>query len=113
MESRRQKQLSSTIKQDMSDLLQKDGANYYGAAFVSVTNVWVSPDLSVARVYVSVFNQEKPEEIVDKLNARVGDIRWRFGKVARHHLRKIPELEFFWDDSVEKMFKIDDLLKDL
>ena len=77
---------------------------------VSVSNVRVSPDLSVCNVYVSVFPSEKADEIVKNLNDNVRSIRYDLGQRVRHQLRIIPELKFFKDDTLDYIEHIDELL---
>lgn len=78
---------------------------------VSVTSARISPDLSIARVYISVFPSERGDEIVKNLNKNVRSIRFELGNRLRHQLRIIPELKFFIDDSLDYLERIDELLK--
>jgi len=78
---------------------------------VSVSAVRISPDMSIARVYLSVFPSEKAEEIVKNVNDNMKTIRYELGTRVRHQLRIIPELKFFVDDSLDYIEKIDSLLK--
>ncbi len=78
---------------------------------VSVTTVRISPDLSIARAYLSVFPSEKAEEIVANINNNMRSVRYELGTRVRHQLRIIPELKFFVDDSLDYAAHIDDLLK--
>lgn len=78
---------------------------------VSVTSTRISPDLSIARVYVSVFPSDRSDEIVKNLNANMRSIRFELGNRLRHQLRIIPELKFFIDDSLDYLERIDELLK--
>ena len=78
---------------------------------VSVSAVRISPDMSIARVYLSVFPSEKCEELVKNANNNMKSIRFELGTRVRHQLRIIPELKFFVDDSLDYIEKIDSLLK--
>ena len=78
---------------------------------VSVSVVRISPDMSVARVYLSIFPSEKSKEIVENINNNTKSIRFELGTRVRHQLRIIPELKFFVDDSLDYIEKIDQLLK--
>ena len=73
--------------------------------------VRISPDMSYARVYLSVFPSERSEEIVKNINANMKAIRFELGNRVRHQLRIIPELKFFVDDSLDYAAHIDELLK--
>lgn len=78
---------------------------------VSVSAVRISPDMSIARVYLSVFPSGKAEEMVKNINDNMKSIRYELGTRVRHQLRIIPELKFFVDDSLDYIEKIDSLLK--
>ncbi len=78
---------------------------------VSVSAVRISPDMSIARVYLSIFPSEKAEEMVKNINNNMKSIRYELGTRVRHQLRIIPELKFFVDDSLDYIEKIDSLLK--
>jgi ribosome-binding factor A len=73
--------------------------------------VRISPDLSVARAYLSIFPSEKAAEILENINAHASQIRYELGTLERHQLRIIPELKFFIDDSLDYVDNIDRLLK--
>ena len=78
---------------------------------VSVSAVRISPDMSYARAYISVFPSERSAEIVKNINENVKAIRFELGKRVRFQLRIIPELKFFVDDSLDYVDHIDELLK--
>ena len=73
--------------------------------------VRISPDMSIARVYLSVFPSERSQEIVKNINDNMKSIRYELGTRVRHQLRIIPELKFFVDDSLDYAERIDELLK--
>lgn len=111
METTRQNKISRLIQKELSEifLLQTKAMN---GVLVSVSVVRISPDLSVARVYLSVFPSDRSEEIVKNINANMKAIRYELGTRVRHQLRIIPELKFFVDDSLDYIEKIDELLKE-
>ena len=110
METTRQNKISRLIQKELSEifLLQTKAMN---GVLVSVSVVRISPDMSVARVYLSVFPSEKSEDIVKNINENAKSIRFELGTRVRHQLRIIPELKFFVDDSLDYIEKIDELLK--
>lgn len=79
---------------------------------VSVSVVRVSPDLGIAKAYLSVFPSEKGNEVVEHLNSNIKAIRFELGNRVRHQLRIIPEVRFYLDDSLDYIEHIDELLKD-
>jgi ribosome-binding factor A len=111
METTRQNKISRLIQKELSEifLLQTKAMN---GVLVSVSVVRISPDLSVARVYLSVFPSNRSEEIVKNINANMKSIRYELGTRVRYQLRIIPELKFFVDDSLDYIEKIDELLKE-
>ncbi len=110
METTRQNKISRLIQKELSEifLLQTKAMN---GVLVSVSAVRISPDLSMARVYLSVFPSNRNEEIVKNINANMKSIRYELGTRIRYQLRIIPELKFFVDDSLDYLEKIDELLK--
>ena len=111
MESTRQKKVSRQLLKDLSEILQLKGRDLIGTSLVSVTVVRISPDLSIARVYISVFGVENKEALLTKMNQQSYAIRKKLGERIRNQMRKVPELKFFLDDSVDYSQHIEDLLK--
>ena len=111
METTRQNKIARLIQKELSDifLLQTKAMN--GGVLVSVSVVRISPDMSVARAYLSIFPSERSEEIVKNINNNMKSIRYELGNRVRHQLRIIPELKFFVDDSLDYVDRIDELLK--
>lgn len=113
MDSIRQKKISNLIKEAFGEIIIKEGPNYFGKAFVTITNVKVTPDMSIARIYLSVFNIEEPQTLIDEMNFASGEFRRLLGNKMRHDLRKIPELEFFLDDTLDQVEKIEKLFDNI
>ena len=111
MESTRQKKVSRQLLKDLSEILQIKGRDLIGTSLISVTVVRISPDLSIARVYVSVFGADNKEDLLKKINNQSYFIRKKLGERIRNQMRKVPELKFFLDDSVDYSRQIEDLLK--
>ena len=110
METTRQNKISRLIQKELSEifLLQTKSMN---GVLVSVSAVRISPDMSIASVYLSVFPSERSQEIVKNINDNMKSIRYELGTRVRHQLRIIPELKFFVDDSLDYAERIDELLK--
>ena len=110
METTRQNKIARLIQKELSDifLLQTKAMN---GVLVRVSVVRISPDMSVARAYLSIFPSERSEEIVKNINNNMKSIRYELGNRVRHQLRIIPELKFFVDDSLDYIENIDRLLK--
>lgn len=111
MESTRQNKVARLIQKDLSDILQKMNSSIAPGKLITVTVVRISPDLSVARVYVSIFPPSSREETLEEIKKNVWNIRLLLGERVRHQLRIVPELAFFIDDSLDYAERIDTLLK--
>lgn len=111
MDGRRQKKIAQLIQDEMGTFLQKEGANYYGNKFVTVTEVSITPDLQNCKIYISVFGKNEGEAVVEKLNTHIRDIRGRFGSIMRNSLRIIPEIQFYLDETLDNVFRLEELFK--
>jgi ribosome-binding factor A len=111
METQRQSKVSRLIQKELADIFQKHGNNLFGGGMISVTVVRVTPDLALAKVYLSIFPPERRQELFDTVNLQVKTIRHELGRRVKNQLRLVPDLLFFIDDSMDYANKIDDLLK--
>ena len=111
METTRQNKIARLIQKDLSNIFQAQTRQTRGI-LVSVSVVRISPDLSVAKAYLSIFPSERAAEILENINAHASQIRFEMGKLQRHQLRIIPELKFFLDDSLDYLDNIDRLLNE-
>lgn len=110
MESTRQSKIARLIQKELGEIFRQQTAKTRGV-IVSVSAVRVSPDLSIARVYLSVFPSEKSQEMIDSINASAKTVRYELAQKVRYQLRKTPELSFYLDDSLDYIDNIDALLK--
>lgn len=110
MESTRQAKISRLLQKELSELFRQQTAKTHGT-LVSVSVVRVSPDLSVARAYLSIFPSDKAEAVLQSINASAKTIRYELAQKLRNNLRKMPEFSFFIDDSLDYIENIDNLLK--
>ena len=110
MESTRQQKIERLIQKDLSDILLRYARTMRGT-LISVSEVRISPDLSIAHVYLSIFPQDKVAETISKVQEETNKIRGEMGHMQRHQLRIIPELHFHLDETIDKMERIDELLK--
>ena len=110
METTRRSKISRLLQKDLSDIFLNETRKTHGT-LISVSVVRVSPDLSVAKVYLSIFPSEKSEEILESIRASAKTIRYELSQKVRFQLRKTPELMFFLDDSLDYIENIDTLLK--
>lgn len=109
MESKRQEKISKLIQRDLSEIMQSSAATYHHA-MITVTKVGVTSDLSLARVYVSIFATSDKQSILKLIQDNQHEIRFELGKRVKNQLRKVPELQFFEDDSLDRIERIEELL---
>jgi ribosome-binding factor A len=114
MEGKRQAKFSRLLQKEMGDIFLKEGSRMFGNLFISVSAVRVTPDLGYAKFYLTFLNEKNPQKLINLIKMHNKELRImlssRIGKVVR----KIPELEFFYDDTmdyVEKMDKIFDEIR--
>ncbi|MFI3321245.1 MAG: 30S ribosome-binding factor RbfA [Rikenellaceae bacterium] len=100
-ESTRGKKVGHQIQRDISDIFQKECSDLVTGALVSVTVVRMSPDLELAKVYLSVFPFEKSKEVLAKMRDNASRVRLMLGRRMRNQMRAIPEVAFYIDDSLE------------
>ena len=111
MDSTRLHKIERLLQKELSDIFQRQTQGMHGV-LVSVSVVRVSADLSVAKAYLSIFPSEKSKELMEAIRANTKTIRYDLGQRVRLQLRKIPELSFFIDDSLDYIENIDRLLKE-
>ena len=110
METTRQNKIARLLQKELSDIFLLQTKSMHGV-LVSVSAVRSSPDMSVARAYLSIFPSERADEIIKNINANMKSVRYELGTRVRYQLRIIPELKFFVDDSLDYAEHIDELLK--
>lgn len=111
MESTRQKKVARLIQKELADIFIRKGNEFAHGKLVSITRVRVSPDLSFAKVYVSIFPASNQEDILNSIKDHSTKIRFDLGQKVRSQLRIVPDIAFHIDDSLDYIDKIDKLLK--
>ncbi|PST85202.1 30S ribosome-binding factor RbfA [Pedobacter yulinensis] len=109
MESKRQQKFAGVIQEELAQIFRKEGSAYLPNTLVTITRVRVSPDLAIAKVYLSFLNSPNTSLAVNTVNAHAGEIRYKLGARIRHQVRVIPELSFFVDDTNEYVERMDQL----
>ena len=111
MDSTRQQKFSRLIQKEIAEIFQFDTKGKFGSIMITVTQVRVSPDLGVAKIYVSLFPVKEKDQMLDLIKKNTSEIRGLLGKRIRHQARVIPELVFYIDDSLDYAERINELLK--
>ncbi|MDF1697865.1 MAG: 30S ribosome-binding factor RbfA [Saprospiraceae bacterium] len=113
MASKRQEQVAELIKRNFGVVLQQEGSYIYGNAFVTVTQVQVTPDLSQAKLYISVFNTENKQEVLLMLERETRKLKQALAYRIRKHVRRIPDISIFLDDTLDEMYKLNEIFDNL
>lgn len=111
METTRQQKVSRQIQKDISDIFLREASEFLRGSMASVSQVRVSPDLSFAKIYISVFPFDRSEAILSVLTENVRMIRKSLSRRMKNQLKSMPEIAFYLDDSLEYVENIDKLLK--
>ena len=110
-EGKRQKQIAGLLNQEMNIIFQRLGLNMIDGGMVSISSVKVTPDLLEARFYLSLFQVKDVEAALKKIDDRHHEIKKDLAAKVRHQLRSIPVLRFFHDDTLDNVFKLEELFK--
>ena len=111
MESTRQKKVSRLVQKEMADIFLRKGSELAHGKMISVTKVRVSPDLSFAKIYISIYPSAGQDVILTAIQDHSPKIRFEMGQKVRKQLRIVPEIAFFIDDSLDYIDNIERLLK--
>jgi len=111
IESTRQLKVGKELQKHMAEIIRSKGMAAFGGALVSVSGVKVSPDLSVAKIYISVFPSEKAEAVMGSLEENTRALRGELGAKVGKQLRIVPEIVFYLDSSLDYVEHIEELLK--
>jgi len=109
--STRQLKVARELQRDLAEIIRSKGMAVFGGAMVTVSEVRISPDLSVAKVYVSIFPSAKAEEVMKILGENGKVIRGELGRKVASQLRIVPELDYYLDTTLDYAEHIDELLK--
>jgi ribosome-binding factor A len=110
-ETNRQRKIAGVLQKDLVDVLQKAAQDGMKGVLISVSKVHVTSDLGVAKIYLSIFPSENRNEIVKGVQSNTATIRYEMAKRTRNQLRRMPELLFFGDDTLDYLEEIDKSLK--
>ena len=108
-EGKRQKQIGGLIQEEINAIFQRLGLSFINGGMVSVSSVKITPDLLEARVYLSIYNVQDKKEVLKKIEERQWEVKKELAARVKHQLRRIPELKFFLDDTLDQVFKMEEL----
>ena len=114
METRRQRQVGEMIKRHFSVVLQQEGSYVYGVeVLVSITHVLMTSDLGLAKIYLSVWNTENKQAVILMMNGQNQRLRQLLSQRIKKHVRRIPYIEFYLDETLDEIDRVDRLFEDL
>jgi ribosome-binding factor A len=112
-EGKRQKQVGGLIQEELNKIFQKYGLNMVDGGMVSISSVKITPDLLEARVYLSFFQVADAKAALKKIQERSGEIKRELGNSVRRQLRRIPDIKYFRDETLDHVFKMEELFKQI
>ncbi len=111
MDSVRQNKIARLLQKELAQIFQKESKNLFNGKLITVTVVRITADLTIARVYLSIFPLKENEDFDSIVNQNIKTVRNYLGKRIRHQVRSVPELVFYRDDSLDYIDNINRLLK--
>jgi len=112
-ENKRQKQIGGLINEELATIFQHLGLNIIDGGMVSISSVKITPDLLEARVYLSIFNAKDNKVALKKIEDRAWEVKKELAARVKHQLRRIPEMKYFLDDTLDHVFKMEELFKQI
>lgn len=112
-EGKRQKQVAAVIQQELNDIFVRLGLNMIDGGMVSISSVKVTPDLLEARIYLSLFKVADANAAMKKIQAQAWEVKRELSERVKHQLRRIPVLQFYLDDTLDYVFKMEDIFKQI
>ena len=112
-EGKRQRQVAGVIQEEMNDIFRRLGLNMINGGMLSISSVKVTPDLLEARIYLSLFKVADTDAAMKKIEDRSWEIKKELAERVKHQLRRIPVLHYFKDDTLENVFKMEELFKQI
>jgi ribosome-binding factor A len=110
-EGKRQKQIGGLIQEELNNIFQRMGLNMINGGMVSISSVKITPDLLEARVYLSFFQVADPQAALTMIQDKGWEIKKDLGNRVRQQLRRIPEIKYFRDETLDNVFKMEELFK--
>ena len=110
-ERKRQKQIGGLLYEELSTIFQRLGLSIVDGGMISISSVKITPDLLEARIYLSIFNSQDPKAVLKKIEDRSWEIKKELASRVKNQLRSIPVLQFFLDDTLDHVFKMEELFK--
>lgn len=112
-EGKRQKQVGGLIQEEMGDIFQRLGLSMMDGGMVSISSVKITPDLLEARIYLSIFQVADEKALLKKIEERKWEIKKELASRVKTQLRRIPELRFFLDNTLDQVFRMEEIFRQI
>ena len=112
-ESKRQKQTAELVRRHFGTVLYQEGSYIYGNALVTVTNVKLTSDLGLAKIYLSVYNSDNKQAVMLMMQENLVRLRQILSQRIKKHVRRIPRIAFYLDETVDEMYRVDALFESI
>jgi len=113
METKRQKQVARELQRVMGEIFQENSSELFEGELVTITDVMVTKDLLIAKFYISIFKEEKRNQFFDVIQANLAPLRKVLANKIRNSFRRVPEIEFMMDDTLDEVFKMEQLFRSI
>lgn len=110
-EGKRQRQVAGALQEELNDIFRRLGLGMIDGGMVSISSVKVTPDLLEARIYLSLFQVKNPQAVMKTIESRAWEIKKELADRVKHQLRRIPVLHFYHDDTLDYVFKMEEIFK--
>ncbi len=110
-EGKRQRQVAGALQEELNDIFRRLGLSMMDGGMVSISSVKITPDLLEARIYISLFQVKDPKAVMKTIDSRAWEIKKELAERVKHQLRRIPVLNFYHDDTLDYVFKMEDIFK--
>jgi ribosome-binding factor A len=110
-EGKRQRQVAGALQEELNDIFRRLGLSMMDGGMVSISSVKITPDLLEARIYLSLFQVKDPKGVMKTIESRAWEIKKELADRVKHQLRRIPVLNFYLDDTLDYVFKMEDIFK--
>lgn len=110
-EGKRQRQVAGALQEELNDIFRRLGLSMMDGGMVSISSVKVTPDLLEARIYLSLFQVKDPKTLMKTIESRAWEIKKELADRVKHQLRRIPVLHFYQDDTLDYVFKMEEIFK--
>ena len=112
-EGKRQRQVAGALQEELNDIFRRLGLAMIDGGMVSISSVKVTPDLLEARIYLSIFQVKDVEAVMKTIESKAWEIKKELAARVKHQLRRIPVLHFYHDDTLDYVFKMEEIFKKL